>query len=167
MPGFLLAPKWLPHLKHLFPCSHLCSSSILTIHSLKFSSPLPFSPALTFSLSLSSTSMLPICQTIFSISPLQVDLCMFFLGFTLLLSFSGIINYRFNILCFTASIHLWVSIYRFWSNSIKLKSPFLMEERKHLRKTVFLFFCDVLFTFVLISGLKQSHAHGHQKATSP
>ena len=99
-------------MKSLFPCSHLCPSSISTIPFPQGLLPLPFSPPLHLLSSLPPTSLCSqFCQVILSISPFQMDLYMFFLGFKLLLSFSRSMNYRLNILCFTACIHSRVRTY--------------------------------------------------------
>ena len=60
------------------------------------------------------------CQAILSISPFQVNLCMFFLRFILLRSFPRIMDYRVIILYFTASIHLWVNPYHIHFSGYRL-----------------------------------------------
>ena len=79
--------------------------------SLKFSCPFLLPSFSHSTLPFPSNPMIPIFLGDLVYFPSQVYLYMFFLRFTLLFMFSGIVNYRLIILCFRASVHLWVSTY--------------------------------------------------------
>lgn len=115
--------------------------------SLMLSSPLSFSPPPPL---LPSILLSPQAPNFLNRSCLFPLPCMFLLGFSLLPSFSQVVDYRLVILCFTSNSHLWVSTVStfFWGkvSHWTISSPFQLNWLPHIQR------CTTILSFWHVSG---------------
>ena len=117
MSNFLLISQWLPLSRYIFPSPNLT-----------FPIPHDLLPSSLFHSLYPLLSLYSQFTTEFlSISPSQGHSCMYFLGSSLEVQFSGVVNSRLVILYFMSKIHLWVNKYHVYFSASGLPHSGIQE----------------------------------------